>query len=164
MVEVFIRDAVEEDYDRIIVLNDAVVQQTSSMDHGRLRMLHRLASYHKVAVVHEQVAGFLLAMSGGVDYPNDNYAWFSARYPRFIYVDRIVVADDYSGLRIGSKLYEDLFEFAAVREIITIACEYNLKPPNPASKGFHDKFGFSEVGTQWVANKTKLVSLQIAET
>jgi hypothetical protein len=29
---------------------------------------------------------------------------------------------------------------------------------------FHEKFGFKEQGTQWVANGTKRVSLQVAET
>jgi predicted GNAT superfamily acetyltransferase len=28
---------------------------------------------------------------------------------------------------------------------------------------FHDKFGFQELGRQWVAGGTKLVSLQAAE-
>lgn len=55
------------------------------------------------------------------------------------------------------------YEFARAREIGAITCEYNIDPPNPASRAFHDKFGFRELGTQWVAGGTKHVSLQAAE-
>ena len=85
-------------------------------------------------------------------------------FPRFIYVDRIVVHPDFAGLKIGSQLYEDLFGYARSQGIRAITCEYNIQPPNPASQRFHDKFGFRELGRQWVAHGTKLVSLQAAET
>ena len=99
----------------------------------------------------------------GAPYLNDNYAWFAARYPQFIYVDRIVVGAEFAGLKIGSRLYEDLFGYARSQGIKAITCEYNIQPPNPASQRFHDKFGFKELGRQWVAHGTKLVSLQAAE-
>jgi hypothetical protein len=43
-----------------------------------------------------------------------------------------------------------------------VTCEYNLFPPNEPSRLFHDRFGFREQGTQWVASGTKRVSLQAA--
>ena len=69
----------------------------------------------------------------------------------------------FAGLKIGSRLYEDLFDCARSQGIKTITCEYNIQPPNPASQRFHDKFGFKELGQQWVALGTKRVSLQAAE-
>ncbi len=44
-----------------------------------------------------------------------------------------------------------------------MTCEYNVIPPNEPSRTFHEKFGFREIGTQWVANGSKQVSLQAAE-
>jgi hypothetical protein len=44
-----------------------------------------------------------------------------------------------------------------------VTCEYNLVPANEPSRRFHDKFGFREMGTQWLANGAKQVSLQAAE-
>jgi uncharacterized protein len=164
MADVILRDVVEADFDRIVEINAAEVVKTSAMDADRLRFLHALAGYHKVPVVDGRVAAFLLAMPDGVDYPNDNYGWFAARYPRFLYVDRIVVDSAFSGLGIGSRMYRDLFEYARARQIGTVACEYNIEPPNHASRKFHDKFGFTEVGTQYVADGTKRVSMQVAET
>lgn len=157
-----IRDASEDDFDRIVALNDAVVQETSAMDVARLRQLHALAWHHRVAVVDGVVAGFLLAMRDGATYVNDNFAWFSTRYPRFVYVDRIVVDAAASGRGIGRQLYDDLFARSRAGGIDIVACEYNLEPPNPASKAFHDRFGFAEVGQQRVAGGSKRVSLQIA--
>ncbi len=157
-----IRDASEDDFDRIVALNDAVVQETSAMDVARLRQLHALAWHHRVAVVDGEVAGFLLAMRDGATYVNDNFAWFATRYPRFVYVDRIVVDAAASGRGIGRRLYDDLFARSRAGGIGIVACEYNLEPPNPASKAFHDRFGFAEVGQQRVAGGSKLVSLQIA--
>ena len=163
MNTILVRDATEADFDRVVELNSAVVRETSAMDAVRLQQLHALAFHHRVAVVDGGVAGFLLAMRDGADYANDNFDWFSARYPLFVYVDRIVVDSVASGKGIGRRLYDDLFGDARLLGIGVIACEYNLEPPNLASKLFHDRFGFAEVGRQHVAGGTKLVSLQVTD-
>ena len=162
MAHVEIRDARELDFETILALNDAEVQQTSAMDRARLQHLHGLSSYHRVAVVDGRVGAFLLAMSSGAAYANDNFKWFTDQVGSFMYVDRIVVGADYAGLGIGSALYRDLFSETRARGLPTITCEYNIEPPNPASRAFHDKFGFRELGTQWVAGGSKRVSLQAA--
>lgn len=163
MTDLLIRDATEGDFDRILELNAAVVRETSAMDLARLQQLHALAFHHRVAVIDGEVAGFLLAMRDGAAYVNDNFDWFATRYPRFVYVDRIVVAAAAAGTGIGRRLYDDLFDRARRLGIGVVACEYNLEPPNTASKAFHDRFGFREVGKQHTAGGTKLVSLQIAD-
>ena len=162
-----IRDVVEADFEAIVALNDGEVQQTSPMDVNRLRFLVALSSYCKVVTVENQVVAFLIALREGVAYENDNYRWFSERFTTFIYVDRIVVDAGFSGRGVGKKLYGDLFEFARSQRVATVTCEYNVEPPNPASQIFHDKFGFKEVGTQWLSDGstgTKRVSLQASPT
>lgn len=159
-----IRNISETDFEAILSLNDAEAQQTSPMDLARLQSLIEMAAYCKVATVDGQVAAFLIALRDGAPYENDNFAWFSSRFSRFLYVDRVVVSSEFSGRGIGSKLYDRLFAFARQDGIQTIACEYNIDPPNHASRVFHDKYGFKELGTQWAAGGTKQVSLQAAET
>lgn len=161
---VVIRDAAVEDFESICALNLAEVQHTSAMDLPRLVELNALSCHHKVAVRDDIVSAFLLAMCDGASYVNDNFEWFAARYARFIYVDRVVVSSACRGLRLGSLLYEDLFRHARSNAIPRVACEYNIVPCNQPSRLFHDKFGFTEQGTQWVANGTKRVSLQVADT
>jgi predicted GNAT superfamily acetyltransferase len=164
MQSVVIRDAAPSDYEIICTLNLAEVQHTSPMDAARLAMLGNLSCYHKVACVNGSVSAFLLSMCNGAPFENDNFAWFARKYTRFIYVDRVVVSSAFRGLRLGSLLYQDLFRYARDNAIPVVTCEYNIVPPNEPSRLFHDKFGFREQGTQWLANGTKQVSLQAAET
>jgi predicted GNAT superfamily acetyltransferase len=158
-----IRNAIGNDFKRIVELNEIEKQQTSQMSLQRFMMLEQISDYCKVVIVENEVAGFLLAFRQGAAYESENFEWFSARVSDFIYVDRIVVSAKHSGQGLGSKLYEDLFEFATTQEVKTIVCEYNIVPPNLASLHFHEKFGFKELGTQWVANNSKQVSLQAVE-
>ena len=159
-----IRNAAASDFEAIVRLNDAEVQQTSPMSLERLTSLAQMAAYCRVAAVDGRVAAFLIALRDGAPYENDNYSWFASRFSRFLYVDRVVVDSHFAGRGIGSKLYDDLFLFARQIGVQTITCEYNIDPPNPASRAFHDKYGFTELGTQWVAGGTKQVSLQAAVT
>ena len=157
-----IRAVVDADFEAIVALNDGEVRQTSPMDVNRLRFLVALSSYCKVVTVENRAVAFLIALREGAPYENDNYRWFSERLSTFIYVDRIVVDAGFSGRGLGSQLYGDLFEFARSQRVAAVTCEYNIEPPNPASQIFHDKFGFRELGTHWVAHGTKRVSLQAA--
>ena len=158
-----IRPAASTDFEIICALNLAEVQHTSPMDAPRLAELNALSCYHKVASLDGVVSAFLVAMCSGSPYKNDNFEWFSKKFARFVYVDRVVVSSASRGLRLGSLLYEDVFRYARSNAIPLVTCEYNLVPPNEASRHFHEKFGFEEKGTQWVANGTKQVSLQVAE-
>lgn len=157
---VLLRDAVVADHDAIVALNAAEVRHTSAMDRVRLGELAALAGHHRVATVDGRVAAFLLAMPDHVAYVNDNYAWFAARYARFVYVDRVVVGADWQGRRLGSLLYEDLFAWARTHAVPCVVCEFNLVPPNEPSRAFHARHGFAEVGRQWLGDKQ--VSMQFA--
>ena len=164
MPEIRIRDAQPDDFPRIVELNAAAVAHTSVMDGTRLAVLHALSWYHKVIAVDGRVAGFLLAMRESAPYRNDNFAFFAARYQTFLYIDRIVIGPDFAGLKLGTLLYRDLFEHARRNDVPVLACEYNIEPPKEPSRRFHEKFGFTEIGRQWLDGGNKRVSLQVAET
>jgi hypothetical protein len=163
MKNMSIRDSAEGDFPAIVELNAHEVQHTSSMDLERLRYLDSISACHKVATVDDEVAAFLLAMRDHCGYVNDNYEWFAARFPQFLYVDRIVVSSKFQRRRLGSMLYLDLFQQARANRIQVVTCEYNIVPPNEPSRIFHGKFGFREVGTQWIAGGTKQVSMQAVD-
>jgi uncharacterized protein len=156
------RDVTQGDFETILAINSANVVHTSPMDLTRLIALDRLSCYHRVACVDGRVLGFLLAMHSGANYENENFAWFAERYERFVYVDRVVIAQTARGRHLGSLLYEDLFGWAWQNAFPFVTCEYNVIPANEPSRLFHGKFGFTEQGTQWVANHAKKVSLQVA--
>jgi predicted GNAT superfamily acetyltransferase len=157
-----IRDAVDSDFPALLALNAESERFLSPMDPPRLQRLHRMAAYHRVVEMQDSVVAFLLAFRECADYDSPNYRWFGERYPHFLYIDRIVVAAAEQGKRLGAVLYDDLFAFARTGGISRITCEFDIDPPNEASRRFHARYGFREVGTQWVAGGKKQVSLQEA--
>jgi phosphinothricin acetyltransferase len=56
----------------------------------------------------------------------------------------IYCASDMPGRGIGTRLYSALFDTLAGEDIRRIVAGYTL--PNPASAGFHERFGFKSVG------------------
>jgi len=158
-----IRDATLEDFPAILALNAESVNFLSPLDAERLRQLHAQAAYHRVVEHDGTVAAFLLALREGADYGSPNYRWFAERYPRFLYVDRIVVAIAQQGQSLGACLYDDIIAFAAANGFAQLSCEFDLDPPNPASAHFHARYGFREVGRQWLGGGEKQVSLQVRE-
>lgn len=156
-----LRDATPRDFDTILRLNEESVQYLSPLTTARLASLHEEAVYHRVATDRDVVA-FLLALREGCAYDSPNYRWFSARYERFLYVDRIVVAHSHHRRGIGEQLYADRFAFARRTGAMRVTCEIDVEPPNDASWHFHQRHGFEEAGTQRVAGGTKRVSLQVA--
>ena len=88
------------------------------------------------------------------------FRWFARRYPRFLYVDRIVVAGSTQARGAGSRLYRELHALAVHDAVPLITCEFDIEPPNPASERFHARLGFREVGRQLLHGGRKTVSLQ----
>lgn len=159
---VSLRDATPADHPAILALNLESEALMSPLDAARLAALDRESAYHRVACDGERIVAFLLAFSEGAAYDSPNYRWFAERYARFVYVDRIAVAASHRGRRLGRLLYDDLFGFARERGFAQVTCEFYIAPFNEASSRFHARYGFAEVGTQWVADGAKQVSLQVA--
>jgi predicted GNAT superfamily acetyltransferase len=158
-----IRPATLADIDAILGLNAEWEHFTSPLDPSGLVRLHGQSAYHRVVEVDGRVVAFLLALLEGADYASRNYRWFAdAEGEPFLYVDRIVVALTEQGSGLGAALYDDLFAFAGAEGIGRIVCEVDIEPPNGISSGFHDRYGFMEVGTQWVGGGAKRVSLREA--
>jgi predicted GNAT superfamily acetyltransferase len=91
-----------------------------------------------------EIVGFALAVAPGASYDSENYRWFTSHFDRFLYLDRIVVAESERRRGFGSQLY-DAMEVAA-RPFERMVCEVNVKPANPASLAFHTSRGYKEFG------------------
>ncbi len=99
----------------------------------------------------------IIALDQNVDYDSPNYRWFHARYDRFIYVDRIVVAQSARGQGLARLLYDSLIRDAQTAAHQRIVCEVNLDPPNPQSDAFHAALGFEPLATAGIHGGTKTV-------
>lgn len=100
---------------------------------------------------------FLIALDQDADYGSPNFQWFRDRYPRFVYVDRVVVAKSARGRGHARRLYDALFVQAREAGHTIITCEVNAEPPNPASDAFHASLGFVEVGDAVIHGGQKTV-------
>lgn len=158
------RDATPADFPAILALNHAFVAVLSPLDEARLAHLHAQAAQHRVVERDGDVLAFLLTLREAADYDSPNYRWFAARYPQFLYVDRIVVGASAQGLGAGRRLYRDAYQHALGHALPVLVCEYDIAPPNPASARFHTGLGFCEVGTQTLGagKQVSLQALQIA--
>lgn len=157
-----VRAATPNDFDTILRMNQESVHFLSPMDRSRLTDLHQMAAYHRVIDAGDgRACGFLIAMREGCDYASANYQWFAARYARFLYIDRVVIADDQQARGLGRQLYAELLSFARADGVETVACEFDTDPPNEPSRRFHASYGFREVGTHRVGATHKQVAMQV---
>ena len=139
---------------RILALNNAHAIETSLLDEARLKsMLDEAFLSTRIG----DVDAFLIVFDERARYDSPNFAWFQARYPDFVYVDRIITGPNARGKGYARALYEDLFEKAAARGHKRVVCEVNLDPPNPDSDAFHAALGFAEVGRQPLPASGKIV-------
>jgi predicted GNAT superfamily acetyltransferase len=141
--------------DALLALNNAHALELSWLEPDRLA--HLVAEAFLAKGIGEADA-FLLAFDQDADYDSPNFLWFRARYPRFVYVDRIVVAGHARGRGLARRLYLDLFEQALRAGHERVVCEVNAIPPNPASDAFHADLGFVEVGSGEIHGGSKTVS------
>ncbi|GAB6195128.1 GNAT family N-acetyltransferase [Lysobacter xanthus] len=156
-----LRDATPDDQETLLALNEASVAVLSPLDAERLARLHTRSALCRVAHDEGRVQAFVLAFREEADYDSENYRWFDARYPAFLYVDRVVVAAASRGTGLGRALYADVFEHARRSGVPIVVCEFDVDPPNPASERFHAAQGFAELGRHVLASG-KAVSLQLA--
>jgi uncharacterized protein len=138
----------------ILVLNNEHATELSWLDAERLASLLRQAFYARRI---GDADAFLIALDERATYDSPNYLWFRQRYPRFVYVDRIVVAPPLRGRGCARLLYADLFDRARRAGHDIIVCEVNSNPPNPASDAFHASLGFGEVGQATIHQGSKTV-------
>jgi len=127
----------------VLALNNEHAEELSWLESARLTALVSQAFYARRI---GNLEAFLLAFDQDADYDSPNFLWFKARYPRFVYVDRIAVDAAARGRSHARSLYHDLFEVAARNGHDIVVCEVNSDPPNPASDAFHAALGFIEIG------------------
>ena len=155
-----LRDAKHSDLDIIVSINKSAIPAVNYVSYDEFEWFLNRKLYFKIAQnSHGAISGFLLVLPSGLEYKSLNYKWFSGKYVNFAYIDRIVIMDEFKENGIGKSLYLDLEK--NIRGYELIACEFNIEPPNPISKKFHESLNYENVGYQFTENETKKVSLMI---
>jgi uncharacterized protein len=137
------------DFDWVLALNAAHETETSALDAAKLA---RMAAQSFRAIAANAADGFLIAFDQASAYDSVNFRWLQRALPRFVYVDRVVVAAPARRRGLARALYEDVFAAARAAGHDRVACEVNAAPPNPGSDAFHARQGFAEIGSARLEN------------
>jgi hypothetical protein len=161
-VELAIRDARAGDRAAILAINRDGRPGVTALSAGEVDDCIARATLFRVAEQGGVVSAYAIALAPGFERIGDEYAWFSARLDRFLYVDQIAVARDAQRQGVASALYADLERAARERDLARLTCDVNLRPPNPDSLAFHARHGFREVDRLEVSDG-RFVALLVKE-
>lgn len=143
-----------DDLAAMLALNNRHSVETSVLSLPTLQSLIASSFFTKVAGT---VEAFCIALDQDARYDNPNFRWFCQRFRRFIYIDRVIVADGARGRGLARAMYEDLTSIARGAGHDMLCCEVNIEPPNLTSERFHEAFGFLEVGRADLSGPEKTV-------
>jgi predicted GNAT superfamily acetyltransferase len=155
---VLIRPLTAADAGPVLRINEEVVHKLAPMDQDEYRWFLEVAACAWGAEVDGELAGFVLVLDPGVAYESRNYRWFSARFDRFAYLDRVAVGPDHRRKGVGAAIY-DAVEARAAGEGRPVLLEVNVQPPNHASLAFHERRGYRELGELAHDDGAKVVRL-----
>jgi predicted GNAT superfamily acetyltransferase len=147
-----------EDEAVILALNNEHAAELSWLEPERLSFLLGEAFYTRRI---GNLEAFIMTFDQDARYDSPNFVWFRERYPRFVYVDRVVVAEQARGRGHARRLYQDLFGHGERAGHALVTCEVNTDPPNPASDAFHAALGFAEAGDAVIHGGKKAVRYYI---
>lgn len=157
-----LRPAEYGDASAILAINRSAMPGVTMLDDADLEELFRFSSYFRVAEHPGEIVAYLAAFPSEASYTGEEFVWFRARYPSFLYIDQVAVAEEQRRRGIASRLYRDLERFAREGHSPRLTCEVNLRPPNLDSLHFHAAQGYAEVGTLPVKDG-RVVSLLVKE-
>lgn len=146
----------------LVGLNDSAYPAVPITSADSLRQLLEFSDLAAAIERDGDIVGFVVTVGDGAAYDSENYRFFSARGISSRYVDRIVIAESERGSGLGAALYRLVFSAARAEGRVEVTCEVNLDPPNPASLAFHERLGFTSVGTQATKGGTVTVTLLAA--
>jgi uncharacterized protein len=158
-----IRDATAADFAAVLALNNAHTPHVNALSDAQFAWLAEHAGYFRVAEDADGLVGFVLCVPSGLaDYWSENYRWFTERFDRFLYLDRVVVAPRARRVGVGRALYADL-HLTVSGQWPRITLEVNLRPPNPGSVAFHAAMGYVPVGVREYDDGSKSVQMYARE-
>ncbi|TMA23491.1 MAG: GNAT family N-acetyltransferase, partial [Deltaproteobacteria bacterium] len=95
-----------EDLPALLALNNAHAIELSLVDEEKLRRLLGVAALATAIGPRARPDAFLLAFDHDAPPQGPNHAWFLARHPRFLYVDRVCVDPRARRRGLARALYE----------------------------------------------------------
>ena len=130
----------------IYLLNQSNTPEVGSLDSvDHLQNLLQMSLLNLFVSNNEEMIGFIICFKENSNYSSKNYKFFSKREKKFLYIDRVAIAEKYRRKGLGKILYNKL-ENLCIENKIPLCCEVNTFPMNKPSIDFHKNLGFIEVG------------------
>jgi uncharacterized protein len=136
--------------DNMLALNNAHQTETGFLERAALVSMIERGFYS--AYAKDGNDALIITFDQAADYDSPNFKWFQSRFDRFVYVDRIIVAEHARGQGHARHYYNALFALAKENGHERVTCEVNLDPPNPGSLAFHAALGFTACGEALLGN------------
>jgi hypothetical protein len=152
-----IKNVTQKDFVDVLRLNEESLRDLSRINTGDLQWFADNAAYFRTISVDKRLAGFLIGLRPGTSYASPNYRWFCDNYDDFAYIDRVAVAAWARRRGIAESFYND-FE-NSLTGVPVMTCEVNIRPPNNGSMQFHERQGFTRIGSQVIDDGEKEVAL-----
>ena len=108
----FIRTLKSSDLNTMWQINEQGLPGVGQVDETQISDLITLSNLAIGVEDTGVLAGFVLCLPPGTRYGSLNYAWFNERYDRFLYVDRIAVAESHRNRGVGTLLYRCVIDRA----------------------------------------------------
>jgi hypothetical protein len=109
--------------------------------------------YFYLVLIDKNIAGFAMVMNQGTKYDSPNFLWFKKKFPKFYYIDRIIISKKYRKKGLAKKLYSHIFSKFSNKNL-PITAEVSLVPKNNSSIIFHKKQRFKTIGKLTSKGKT----------
>ena len=130
----------------IYFLNQSNTPEVGSLESiSHLQNLLQMSLLNLFVSNNEEIMGFIICFKENSTYSSKNYKFFSEREKKFLYIDRVAIAEKYRRKGLGKSLYNKL-EILCKENKIPLCCEVNTSPMNKPSINFHKNLGFIEVG------------------
>ncbi len=147
-----LREVGPDDHAALLALNADSVLELSALDEPRLRYILALAHRSLLVERDGETLAFAIAIAPGADYDSANYARLGELFERFLYLDRIAVAQSARRQGLGGMLYDAIEEDA--RAFGRMVLDVNVEPPNEPSLAFHAARGYQPLEQLEHAEKT----------
>jgi predicted GNAT superfamily acetyltransferase len=144
-----VREITFDDLDAVVDMNQTALEGVGPLDSEGLALLIKQADQALVLDDDGDIAGFVITLPTGATYESSRYAWFEKRLEDYVYLDRIVVAEDHRRQGVASRLYDE------IEGDKPVALE--VYEDNEGSLEFHRGRGFEPVGELEHGGKTNLM-------
>ena len=157
-----IRSAQNQDFERVLAINEAGHPGVSPLTLDELVAICAGGSCCHIAQLDREVVGYAITYTDADTYDGEEFNWFKHNFARFLYIDQIAIARSARRAGVGAHIYRFLEQRAREQALTSLVCEVNLDPPNPVSLAFHTRQRFLEVETLATADG-RMVSLRRKE-